>query len=327
MTEKVYTIDKWKKVNKCNKGLLEDYLIELKSKRRKQSTLDQYLCDGKMVLCYILYALENKSVLEFTKKDFRKVALWLTEERQVSNARFNRVFAIVRGMMEYAEDEDDYEYEKNVVRKIKNLPKEPVKENVFLTDAQIQKLRNYLLEHERYRECTYLDISYDSAGRVNEIWQVNKENLLRRRFTNTVIGKRGKPFKLLYHFNSLESLKLYLNARGEDDIDSLWIKFGKDMRQEVTKAALYGWAKKMAKILSEIEGKKINFSPHSLRHTSLENYKNGTHYMCAKLGKPEGFKIEELQVLAHHDSMDTTKGYLKPNDNNILEQMFGIKLE
>ena len=268
--------------------------------------------------------MDNRCVLDFNKKDFRRISLWLTEERKVSNARFNRVFALIRGMMEYAEDEDDYEYDKNLARKIKVLPKEPVREIYFLIDEQIHKIRTYLLEHEMYRECAYLDISYDSAARIGEVLQIKKDGLLERRYTNIVVGKRGKKFRLLYHYNSLESLKLYLNSR-EDNIEALWID--QEHNHAITDNTLYDWCIKMRSILHLIEGKYIPFTPHSFRHSALENYKNGTHYMCERMGRPEGFSIEEIQILAHHDNIDTTKSYLKPNDNNILEGMFGITLD
>lgn len=322
----VFSHEKWTDVNKLNKELLEDYLVELKSKRRKQSTLNQYAYDGRMILCYIYESMNNMCVLDMNKKDFRKISLWLTEERQVSNARFNRIFALIRGMMEYAEDEDDYEYEKNIARKIKGLEKNPVREIHFLTDEQVHKIRGYLLEHKMYRECAYLDISYDSAARIGEVSQVKKANLLEKRCTNTVIGKRGKPFKLVYHNNSLESLKLYLDQRGNDEFDELWIAGNGKYRRTVTDNALYGWCMRFREVLYKLEGKYMKFTPHSFRHSALENYKNGTHYMCRVLGKENGFTIEELQALAHHESMDTTKGYLKPMDNDIIENMFSIKI-
>lgn len=323
--EQVYSLEKWRKVNPINKELLQDYIVELKSKRRAAKTLGQYLSDGKMVLCYIFTEMDNKSLLEMNKKDFRKISLWLTEERKVSNARFNRVFALLRGMMEYAEDEDDYGYDRNIVRKIKGLEKKPVREIYFLTDEQIHKIRTYLIEHKMYRECAYLDISYDSAGRINEVLQVKKDGLLEKRTTNTVIGKRDKAFKLVYHNNTLESLSLYLEQRGEDQIDDLWVSSNKN-RRSVTEDALYEWCLKFREILFRLEGKYIKFTPHSFRHSALENYKNGSHYMCRILGKPEGFTMEELQVLAHHESIDTTKSYLKPKDDDIIEGMFGIKI-
>lgn len=323
---KVYNKEIYEKANKENKALIKDYLIELKSKKRKPGTIEQYTQDGKMLVCYIYNEMDDRCVLEFNKKDFRQIALWLTEERLVSNARFNRMFSLIHGMMEYAEDEEDYEYDKNYARKIKNLSKEPVRDITFLSDEQVGKLRDYLMEHKMYRECAFMDIAYDSAGRIGEIVQMKKTDLIDNRYSNQVVGKRGKKFNLIFHDRSLESLSLYFEQRGEDNTDALWVSLRLKSHKAIKKDAAREWVTKMCDILSEIEGKPIWFTPHSFRHSALENYENGTHYMCRVLAQPKRFTLEELRVLAHHDSMDTTKGYLKPKENNVIEGMFGVKL-
>lgn len=324
MREKVFTKEKWKNVNKQNKDLLYDYLTELRSMKRSSKTLYQYESDGKMILCYIHDQMDNMNILDLTKKDFRRITLWLLEEREVSNARFNRIFALVRGMCEFAEDEDDYAYERNIARKVKGLEKNPVREIIFLTDEQIHTIRNYLIENRMYRECVYLDLAYDSAARIGEIAQVHKHNLLENRMTNIVIGKRGKKFRLLYHKNTQASLKLWLEDRGDDDIDELFVSTRYTNKKALTKEALYEWCVKFRSILKELDGEYIKFTPHSFRHSALENYKRGTHYMCREIGRT--FTIEELQVLAHHESIDMTKSYLKKDDNDILSNMFNIDI-
>lgn len=325
MYSKVYTEEIWEKVNKNNKDLMVDFLTEMKSKRRRPSTIKQYMQDARMILCYIYLDMDNRDILTFTKKDLRKVALWLTEERKVSNARFNRVFCIIRCMLEYAEDEDDYQYDRNMARKIKGLEKEAVKEIVFLTDEQIKLIRDYLIEHRLYRECVYLDLSYDSAARIGEIAQVQKHGLLEKRVTNIVVGKRGKKFPLLYHSRTLESLELYLDERGEDNVDLLWVK-GVHTILPVTDSGLYEWCMRFRNILDDLTGEYLAFSPHSFRHSALQNMKQGTHYVCKELGREDGFSIEELQALANHENMDTTRSYLKPEQTSILEGMFNIKI-
>ena len=37
--------------------------------------------------------------------------------------------------------------------------------------------------------------------------------------------------------------------------------------------------------------------------------------------------LEELKILARHESVSTTEGYLRNKDTDILEGMFGIKLK
>lgn len=75
----VYSKEVYESANKANKELLKDYLVELKSKKRKPNTLEQYLSDGRMLICYVSKEMGDKSFLDFNKKDFRQVSLWFFE--------------------------------------------------------------------------------------------------------------------------------------------------------------------------------------------------------------------------------------------------------
>ncbi len=80
----------------------------------------------------------------------------------------------------------------------------------------------------------------------------------------------------------------------------------------------------MYKILKKLDPSTPYFTPHSFRHTFLENATNGTHYICKEIGRP--LTMEEAQMLAHHKSIDMTKSYLKPKDNEMILGLFGIKI-
>ena len=324
---RIFNEEDWKLVCKENKNLIEDFCIEMKSNKKKDSTIYQYRNDLRLVAIYVLKELGNKPIIELNKKHFRNINLWFMNDLDLSSARCNRLMSAVRSMLEFAENDDDYDYDINYAKKVKGLAKEEVREIVFLTDEQIMKLRDRLKEERKYSHLLLLDLAYDSAGRRNECYQVLKEGLLERNNTNIVVGKRGKKFPLLYFDNTHESLKLYLDERGEDDIESLWVVGKGETKKEASYNTLYHWVVQMAEMISEIEGREIPFNPHSLRHSALENMKNGTHYMCKKLGKNDGFTLEELKVYAHHNSTATTESYLKPKDNEILTGMFGIKID
>ena len=124
-------------------------------------------------------------------------------------------------------------------------------------------------------------------------------------------------------FNKLY-LKLYLDERGEDDIESLWVT-GKKEKREVGYQTLYEWFVYMANLLHDLTGENIPFNAHSLRHSSLENLSNGTHYLLKELGV-EKLELEQLKVYAHHSDISTTSSYLKDNSNDLLENTFGIKI-
>ena len=320
---RVYNEEDWKLVSKENKNIMEDFLEEYRQQKKKQSTLDQYRNDIRIVLIYILKELNNKCLLELTKKDFRRFNLWL-QDKGMSSARVNRMMSAVRSMLTFCEDDDDYDYDQNVARKVKGLAKEPVRDIQFLTDEHISLLREELKNRKDYVKMLLLDLAYDSAGRRNELYQVKKEGLLDKNNTNIVIGKRGKKFPLIYFSRTKESLKLYLDERGEDDIESLWV-VGKKEKREVSYQTLYEWFVYMADLLHELIGEDIPFGPHSLRHSSLENLSNGTHYLLKELGV-EKLELEQLKVYAHHSDISTTSSYLRDNSNDLQESTFRIKI-
>ena len=320
---RIFNEEDWKLVNKENINIMEDFLEEYKQQKKKPSTIAQYHNDIRIILIYVLNELNNKCILELNKKDFRKFNLWL-QGKGMSSARVNRMMSSARSMLTFCEDDDDYDYEQNVARKVKGLAKEEVREIHFLTDDQIVLLREELRKRKDYIKMLLLDLAYDSAGRRNELYQVKKEGLLDRNNTNIVIGKRGKKFPLLYFSRTKESLKLYLDERGEDEFESLWVS-GVKIRKEIGYQTIYEWFVQMADILKELTGEDVPFNAHSLRHTALENLSNGTHYVLKELGADK-LDLEQLKVYAHHSDVSVTSSYLKDSSNDLLESTFGIKI-
>ncbi|MEG0908756.1 MAG: phage integrase N-terminal SAM-like domain-containing protein, partial [Bacilli bacterium] len=197
---RIYNEQEWNEVCKFNKRLMEDYLLEMKSQKKKESSIKQYRNDLRILFLYIYKELENKPISKLKKKHFRNYSLWLSEECGMSNARVNRLLSALRSLLEYATNEEEWEdegLEVNYAAKVKSLPREESREIHFLTDEQVEKIYNYLIENEEYQKATFLSIMYDSAGRRNEISQVEKHNILESNMTNKVIGKRGKVFTLI----------------------------------------------------------------------------------------------------------------------------------
>lgn len=320
---RIFNEEDWLQVNQDNKNIMEDFLEEYKQQKKKQSTIDQYKNDIRIVLIYVLKQLKNKCVLELTKKDFRRFNLWL-QEKGMSASRVNRMMSAVRSMLTFCEDDDDYEYDVNVALKVKGLPKEDVREIYFLTDEQVVLIREELRSREEYIKMLLLDLAYDSGGRRNELYQVKKEGLLEKNNTNIVIGKRGKKFPLLYFSRTKESLKLYLEQRGEDDIESLWV-VGKKEKRMVSYQTIYEWFVYMSEILKELTGEDIPFNAHSLRHSLINNLHDGTHYILTELGRDK-IELNELKLLVNHSNISTTESYLRDNSNDLLESTFGIKI-
>jgi integrase len=316
------------KVNQENKDIMDDFLLELKQIKKSAGTISQYHNDLRIAFIYIYKKLDNKSILELNKRDFRGYSLYLTSECGVSAARHNRMLCSIRSLLTFVENEDMYEYDTNIAKKVKGLSKEPVRDIFFLTNEQIMKLKDELIKREKYQFAALLALAYDSAGRRSEIAQVNKMSFYDASLNNTnkVIGKRRKVFSLIYFRLTKECVKLWLDHRGEDDIESLWILQSGKNKKEADSELLYDWFMYMRDLLEEIEGKDFDFNPHSIRHSALQNMSDGTHYICKDLGMEAGFPVEKLRLIANHSDVSTTQGYLKDTSIDELANMFNISI-
>ena len=320
----LYSDEVYEKVNKESKLVLEDYILELKAKGRAATTIEQYVFDIRMYLCYIYENANNKSILELKKRDFRNFFLMLQETGK-SSARINRVQSSLRNLLEFVvDDEDEYEdYYQNPMKKIKSIEKNPTREIVFLEDKEIDYLLNYLIEHNKIQKALYVSLSYDSAGRRNEIIQVEKYSFLddEKSTTNEVVGKRSKKFTLMYSNRTKEIAKKWLEERGEDDIDSLWVSYYNGKARPLRYETLYAWAISFRSILESEYDKDLPLNPHSFRHSSLENYENGTHHTLKYLGE-DRLDINTLRILANHNDISITQSYLKDKDSEVLNDLF-----
>lgn len=187
-----YNDETYDKVNQDSKILLQDYILELKAKGRAIKTIEQYEADIKSFLCYAVENTGNKFMLDMKKRDFRNFFLKMQNDGK-SSARINRMQSSLRNILEFAVDDDDEypDYEKNQMKTIKSIEKQHVRDIVFLTDEQVTYLIDYYLEKEEYQKALYISLSYDSAGRRNEILQVEKFSFMDSELseTNEVVGK------------------------------------------------------------------------------------------------------------------------------------------
>ena len=321
---RIFSNKKWEQVNKYNKNLMSDFLLELKSQKKSENTISQYKNDLRIMFIYILEELDNKPIYKLKKKHFRNYMLWL-QEKQMSNSRINRLMSSLRSMLSYASDEEDYEdeLEINYAQKVKGLQKEKVRDIVFLTDEEIEYIYNRLIEKKKYQQALFISLMYDSAGRRNECYQVEKYFAEKdANFTNVVVGKRNKKFRLLYRTRTKETYDLYMKTRN-DECDSLWVTKRNNEVVAASYETLYAWVLSWRKILSEKYEYK-EFNPHSFRHSSLENYGDGTHYVCREHLNGKKLEIEQLKILAHHEDISTTMSYLKDKGEDELLSAFGI---
>ena len=323
-----YTPELWEQVNKENKRILEDFLAEYKQRKKSKNTISSYFQDLRIILIYILKEHGNKSVLKMNKKDFRGMSLYFTEECGMSSARVNRLKSSINSLLTFCEEDDDYDYEINMAKKVKGIPRERVRDDdddFFFTFEEFIKVRDILIEKGKLQSAVLWSLGFDSAGRRNELLQVEKHGLTENNKTNIVVGKRGKKFCLVYLDDTKELIRQYLEERGEDDIDSLWYKNLNGKREPVTSDALYDRICSISNVLSEVRGENCNIFPHTMRHSRLECLAQGTDTrLLDENGNPKKFPLEQVQVFAHHSDVSTTQSYLKDHSDDTINEMFGF---
>lgn len=324
----LYNEDTWKKVNRENKDLLEDYVLEMKAEGKSKGTIDQYTADIKGFFCWLHDNQDNKSVLRCKKRVFRRFFLDC-QDMGSSAARINRQQCSLRTMLSFAEaDDDEYEdYENNQMRTVKGLQKESVRDIVFLEDYEIKDLIKELISRGKYRQAMFVAIAYESGARKNELAQIDRESFHGQgNETNEVIGKRKKKFRLRFY---KWSKNIYDNFIYEEGVESgpLFYNTRKDVREPLSPDNYYQWIVDCRKILAEIGYGFKPFNVHSFRHSCAENLLNGSHRNILDVFNKESMDIKEIQLLLHHKSVETTEIYVRDRTEERERELFEVALE
>lgn len=318
---KIFCPVKWAEVNNYNKRMMKDFELEMKSKRMADGTIRQYMNDLRILFIYIYDELDNVPIHKLKKKHFRNYSIWL-QEKDLSPRRVNRLLSAMRSMLAFAEEDDEYEddIEVNYAAKVKGIKNEDVREIIFLEMEEIDILRNYFIEKEMWFEATLISMLIDTGARKNEIKQIEKDTVTPEgKFTNIVVGKRNKKFRLLYNRYTKETVVKYLEQRGEDNIKSLWVKNGKVVDEDDLYYIVCSWRE----ILFSLTGTFKKFNVHSFRHSAAELLRTGEHYICKQMNDKK-FELNEIRLLLNHESVATTEGYLKDRSEEELLNAFAL---
>nr|DAX13336.1 MAG TPA: SITE SPECIFIC RECOMBINASE XERD [Bacteriophage sp.] len=316
-------------VNPDNIELGKDFLDYLRSIDRSPSTIEAYSFDLNIFWVYLLQHANNKFFVDLTKREISKYQSYCLTEWKWSPARMRRVKSTLSSLSNYVESmlDDEYENYRPIIRKIENPVNEKVFTKTVLTEEQLQKLLDYLVENEKYDKACALSLAMNNGRRKSELPRFKVSYF---DDSNVIYGSlyktpepiktkgRGSRGKQLTCFTLSKPFKpyfdLWMNYRKENGIESEWL-FPKKVNggyidEPMNPKTLDSWAESFSSILD------VDFYWHSLRHYFTT--------ACSRSGLPDNV----IQMLIGWSSLDMVTVYKDIEVDEEFEKYFcedGIK--
>lgn len=311
------TDEEYMKCHEWNRMILEEFLQQ---SHFSQDSVKQYRSAGKIFLRFIHDRFQNKPIYELKARNGMLYQNWLDGLGLSSSAiRLRR--SLVSSLSNYIElyYGEDYPMFRNIFPKgVAHVPHSFKNEKAPLTLDEFNHLVQTLDEQEEYQMKLYVLLAYYTGARRSECIQVLKEcadyeKVKGKEFyaTNTVrgkgAGKTGKPFKLYFNDIVMDAMKQWLEVRGQDDTQELFVRVFSDGRvHPLSRETFNDWcANKFSAILG------IRVTPHNFRRT------RATHMVVE-----EGLSIDKAKSLLNHQSTETTSIYVIKDNDDELDDIF-----
>lgn len=262
-------------VNKENQDLAKEFLEYMKATQKSAGTINGYTSDLNIFFVWVLKNAKNKPFRKISKRDIIAFQNWLIYENENSPARVRRLKAAISSLSNYcenilADDDDDYDGYRSIVRKIDNPPMQTVREKTVWADEELEQLLVALTEKKEYEKACYVAVGMYGGRRKSEIARFKVSD-----FDDSMLVCDGalyksapiltKGAKYLECYTLAKRVKPYLDAwmnyRKEKGIESEWLfPDALDPTIHVKDSTLNSWAKTFDAITDKA------FYAHSLRH-------------------------------------------------------------
>lgn len=295
-------------INPNNIALMNDFLDYLKSVGRASSTIKNYKADLLVFFCWCEDNLNNKYFVDLTKREISRFQNHALNVWQWSPNRLYTVKAALSSLSNFIENilDDEIRGYKPIIRKIENPPKQVVREKTVLSEEDVEKILNYLIEGKEYDKACFFALAAFSGRRKSELCRFKVSDVSDDRLVcggalyktapiktkgRGVNGKQLCCYVLARKFKPY--LDLWMQYRAEHNIDSIWLfpKSGDDT-QQISTSSVDSWSD----TLSRVTGLEIY--PHAFRH-----------YFCTMLSRA-GLPDSVITEIVGWESSDLCKVYI-----------------
>lgn len=319
---KPVTDSDWEKVNPFNRNLVEEFLMESTHLSEKSAT--QYKSALRIFYYWVYETLNNKPLNQIKKKDFLRFQNSLIRRGVSSNGikmKRSAISSLNKYIINFYEDEDDFLTFRNFVEGVPNPTPNKVYNKIPLSKEELELIYTTLEEDGEWQIIAALKVLYSSGCRRGEFLQLKRDivnneplkdkdgNPTNTYRTNPVRakgkGEQGEIRPLLIDKDAMDAIKKWLEVRGEDDCEYIFVSKHDGKIQQLGLTAPNYWFKE---IISDIVGRRINV--HLTRST------RATHAL------EDGTDIKAVARLLSHKSTDTTQKFYDLRDDE--DDVFGM---
>lgn len=300
------TEEKWERVNKENKELLEEFLDSKTAGGKSEGTIKQYRATLKIFFVWVMENAKNKHFTEITRREFVKFQSYLVVKLGSSPKRIRAIRSSISSLSIFIETalEDEYPDFKNIILKTEVPPNVPVREKTVLTFKECEDVADKLVKEGKIQLACFMMVACYSGLRKSELTR-----LLVKDFTtnvNLVLGNsfyKTSPIKVKGKGDRREPkflwkkvdkwLNAWLNFRKENNIECEYLFCRKD--GDEWKQLLVSSANSFAKSLDK------EFDVPIYMH-------NFRHLLCSELVRA-GLPLDVPKMLLGHGNVSVTAIY------------------
>ena len=294
---------KLSKVNPDSLKLWSKYKIDMTLRELSPKTIAAYENDFQHYMLYILDCFDNISVLDMDEDKITEFLYFCRTEGNNSR-RIKRRMSTISAFYKYLRKKRIIE--ENPMEFIDRPKKDiDVTAQTFLTEGQVNLMRDKLKEHGDLDLHLYAMFSLSTMARVNAIASVRWEQIdFDARVVNEVLEKEAKVVVLYFSEEVKELLLKVREAREAQKVnDNGWVFYSRHNKGggPVSNGTLHGWCKKVGQLIGV-----PSLHCHDFRHSG------------ATLLKNRGMSLEDVSNLLNHGGVEVTrKFYIREDKRKI----------
>ena len=265
--------------------LVRQYASSLKLEGKSDKTIYQYLLAIRLALNGI-----GKNIRDITTKDIRRYLAEYQERKKISKSSLDNQRRYLSAFFSWLSTEEFIL--KNPMLRIKKIKADKIIKKPF-SDTDVEKLRSSC---KNIKEKALVEFLLTTGCRVSEVSALTIDNVDFIKNEAVVYGKGAKERKVYISDRAMYWLKKYIESRGILNVN-LFLNRNKE-----------GMTKQNIEVMVKKIGQRAgveNVHPHRFRRTFATNAIN------------KGMKIQNVQAILGHSSLDTTMLYCSVNEQNV----------